>query len=380
MLDNALSVADLTNYLQSLLEDDLQLRQIWVIGEVSSQKDHSSGLFFSLTDSQTDAAIQCVIWSSLRKKIIELPQTGEQVLVLGNIRLYPKRSEYKLVVFQCLAAGEGIQSLRYQKLRSRLQAEGLFDPARKRPVPPHPKIVATVTSPTAAAWGDIQRTLSQRYPGLHVLFAPAIVQGEQAPLSIAEAIARVNADGRAEVLILARGGGATEDLSCFNDERVVRAIASSRLPVITGIGHQQDESLADLVADVSAHTPTAAATLAVPSLAQLVSEHQQFTSALIQAIQRRWQRENQQLEQLKRQLQRFPHTSRQLLQAEAQYQLLQQKLAALDPQAVLERGYAVLRQTSGLIVHSAADVELGQALEVQLSQGRLQVTVEEILP
>jgi exodeoxyribonuclease VII large subunit len=380
MSNTALSVADLTDYLQSLLEDNHHLQQLWVIGEVSSRKDHSSGLFFTLSDSESDAAIQCVAWNSLRAKLIQLPQIGEQVLVLGSIRLYPRRGEYRLVVFQCLAAGEGLQALHYQQLRSRLQAEGLFDIARKRPLPPHPKIVAAVTSPTAAAWGDIQRSLSQRYPGLHVLFSAATVQGEQAPLSIAEAIARVNADGRAEVLILARGGGAVEDLSCFNDERVVRAIADSRIPVIAGIGHQQDESLADLVADASAHTPTAAAEMAVPALAQLVSQHQQRTGILIHALQRRLEKENQRLQQLQGHLQHFPQTSRQLLQAEAHCQLLQQKLVALDPQAVLERGYAVLRQESGAVVRSAADVAIGQALAVQLSQGCLKVKIEEILP
>lgn len=380
MSDTAISVADLNDYLQSLLEDNYHLQQLWVIGEVSSYKDHPSGLFFTLSDSERNAAIQCVAWNSLRAKLVQLPQVGEQVLVLGSIRLYPRRGEYRLVVFQCLAAGEGLQALRYQQLRSRLQAEGLFAQERKRPLPPHPQTVAVVTSPTAAAWGDIQRSLSQRYPGLHVLFSPATVQGEQAPLSIAAAIARVNADGRAEVLLLVRGGGAAEDLSCFNDEQVVRAIADSQIPVIAGIGHQQDESLADLVADASAHTPTAAAAMAVPALAQLVGEHQQRTSILIHTLQRRLEREEQRLQQLRGQLQSFPRTSRQLLQAEGHCQLLHQKLAALNPQAVLERGYAVLRQESGAIVRSAANVEFGQVLEVQLSQGRLQVKVKEILP
>ena len=195
-----------------------------------------------------------------------MPAVGEQIIVLGSIRLYPARGEYQLSVWQAIPAGVGLQALRFQQLKNRLTAEGLFDDERKQPLPTHPQTIAVVTSPTAAAWGDIQKTLKSRYPGLQVLFSPATVQGEQAPNSIAKAIQRVEKDGRAEVLILGRGGGAVEELACFNDERVVRAIAECSIPIITGIGHQRDESLADLAADASVHTPTAAAEIVVPSL------------------------------------------------------------------------------------------------------------------
>ncbi|NEO62415.1 MAG: exodeoxyribonuclease VII large subunit, partial [Moorea sp. SIO4G2] len=278
------SVAGLTDYIQELLEEDNQLHRVWVIGEVSSSNHHPKGMFFTLQDPDAKATIQCVAWRSQLSKLVQLPEVGEQLIILGSLRVYPQRGQYQLNVWQALPAGEGLQALRSRQLRQRFEAEGLFDPQRKRPLPIHPETIAVVTSPQAAAWGDIKRTLQQRYPGLRVLFSPAQVQGELAIASIVNAIDRVERDGRAKLLILARGGGASEDLACFNDERVVRAIAQCSIPVITGIGHQRDESLADLVADYSAHTPTAAAEQAVPELITLYAEHQQRRTTLYQAV------------------------------------------------------------------------------------------------
>jgi exodeoxyribonuclease VII large subunit len=185
-----LSVSGLTSYMQSLLEQDEQLMQVWLTGEVSSANHHSSGLFFTLQDPDQEATLQCVVWKAYLDKLAIAPVAGEQIIVLGRIRLYPQRGQYQLVVWQVLPGGEGLRSLRYQQLRNRLEAEGLFDPQRKRSLPVHPQVVGVVTSPQAAAWGDIQRTLKSRYPGLHVLFAPSVVQGEQAPESIVQAIER----------------------------------------------------------------------------------------------------------------------------------------------------------------------------------------------
>jgi exodeoxyribonuclease VII large subunit len=375
--DTALSVAGLTDYIQSLLEEDPQLRQVWVTGEVSSVSDHRSGLYFTLSDPEGEAALKCVAWTSLRAKLIQEPEKGEQVVVLGSIRLYAKRGDYQLTVYQVLAAGEGLQALRLQQLRSRLQAEGLFDPDRKRPLPPYPQTLAVVTAPTAAAWGDIQRTLGQRYPGLNVLFSPAIVQGNQAPASIAKAIERVGRDGRAEVLILARGGGSVEDLSCFDEEQVVRAIADCPIPVITGIGHQRDESLADLVADRSVHTPTAAAEIAVPDFSQLWAEHQDRLLRLRQALQQRWQYEAEELQRLQQRWQALP--TRALLAQTHQLNLLTQRLKALDPQSVLLRGYAVVRDRDR-IIRTTDGLEPNQTLTIQLGAGKFQVIVTDILP
>ncbi|MGC1307104.1 MAG: exodeoxyribonuclease VII large subunit, partial [Phormidesmis sp.] len=221
--DLAVGVAGLTDYLKLLLEEDPQLRKIWVVGEVSSARNHRQGCFFTLQEPDGSAAVNCVVWRSQLPKLSALPEVGEQVTVLGQIRLYPKRGSYQLTVWQVLPAGEGLQALRYRQLRSRLAAEGLFDLARKRPLPAYPQTLAVVTSPQAAAWGDIQRTLLQRNPNIRVLLSPATVQGQQAPAAIAKAITRVSQDGRADILLIARGGGASEDLACFDDERVVWA-------------------------------------------------------------------------------------------------------------------------------------------------------------
>ncbi len=396
----ALSVAGLTDYIQELLEQDHQLRQVWVTGEVKSANQHRSGLFFSLQDPDSKALIQCVVWSSQLSKLAQIPVSGEQLIVLASLRVYPQRGQYQLSVWQAMPAGEGLQALRFRQLRNRLEAEGLFDEEHKLPLPIHPQIIGVVTSPQAAAWGDIQRTLRRRYSGLQVLLSPAQVQGELAPVSIVEAIKRIEQDGRAQLLILSRGGGSSEDLACFNDERVVRAIANCSIPVVTGIGHQRDESLADLVADVCAHTPTAAAEIAVPELAHLYAQHQQRQEALNEALTHVLKAQERRIQSLQQRLQRLPldrqlrqeqkaiaqkrqqllqSTSRRFSQASQHCQFLREKLATLDPESVLKRGYAVVRSTDGTIARSTANLIPGQELQIQLGEGDVNVKVTEIL-
>jgi exodeoxyribonuclease VII large subunit len=396
--DTALSVAGVTRYIATLLESDDQLRQVWVTGEVSSAKHHRSGLFFTLQDPAADAAISCVAWNGTLNQLVTLPEVGEQVIVLGNIRVYQPRGSYQLTTLQVLPGGEGLRALQYRQLRQRLEAEGLFDPEFKRLPPSYPQTIAVVTSPQAAAWGDIQRTLKYRHPGIQVLLSPAIVQGELAPPSIVQAIQRVVQDGRSEVIILARGGGAVEDLACFNDERVVRAIADCPIPIISGIGHERDESLADLASDIYAHTPTAAAEQAVPRLADVLADHQERVTALRRAAQfylnsasrhveslhsrlhrvrldRQVQRELQTVAWLR---QRLIQTTEQKFQtATLHCQMLRQQLASLDPAAVLQRGYAVVRQEQGTLVRSPAQVEPEQVLTLQLAEGWVRVRVIE---
>ena len=397
--DSPLSVAGLTDYIQSLLEEDSTLRQVWITGEVSSANNHRAGLFFTLQDTDGDASIKCVTWKTQVPKLAQMPAVGEQLIVLGSIRLYPVRGEYQLSVWQAIPAGAGLQALRYRQLKNRLSAEGLFDDERKQPLPSHPQTIAVVTSPTAAAWGDIKKTLKSRYPGLQVLFSPATVQGEQAPNSIAKAIQRVQDDGRAEVLILARGGGAVEELACFNDERVVRAIADCSIPVITGIGHQRDESLADLVADSRVHTPTAAAELVVPSLDDLYNQHCDRVAALSEAVNYSVETAQNKVQKLRNRLRRYQLdkqvereiqalawkrekllqvTSSKSQQAKQHLELLRQKLITLNPRAVLQRGYAVVRQENGSIARNAGELEVGEELLINLSQGAALVKVIEI--
>lgn len=396
-----LSVSGLTEYIQALLEQDEELLQVWITGEVSNVSRHRSGLFFTLQDPAEQAVLQCVVWTGYLEKLAILPEPGEQIIALGRIRLYPQRGQYQLTIWQVLPAGEGLRSLRYQQLRNRLEAEGLFDPELKQPIPSHPQTIAVVTSPQAAAWGDIQRTLKSRYPGLNVLLSPSLVQGEQAPASIARAIDRVVKDGRAQVVILSRGGGASEDLAWFNDERVVRAISTCPIPIISGIGHQRDETLADLAADVCAHTPTAAAVLAVPRLAELQIEQEERRDWLFDAMReqleaaresiqrqrlrlfqfqldRRIAREKTTLALLKHQLTQTVHHE---FKAESvKVQALRHNLDALDPRMVLRRGYAMVRAINGQIVRRVQDLSIGESLHLTLSEGAVQVQVTDLLP
>ena len=397
----ALSVGGLVDYIKAVLEDDPTLRQVWVVGEVSSANPHAKGLFFTLTDPDTGAAINAVAWRSQQARLTTMPTVGEQVIALGTVKVYPQRSSYQLTVWQVLPSGDGLKALRYRQLRQRLAAEGLFDAEYKRPLPALPQTIAVVSSPQAAAWGDIQRSLRHHHPGLRVLFSPATVQGDTAPASIVAAIDRVAADGRAEVLILARGGGASEDLDCFDDERVVRAVANCPIPVVTGIGHQRDESLADLAADVCAHTPTAAAIAAVPALVELIDAHHQrvallktlVSDRLLDAqsnlhrrgqrllrtrLDQRVQQQQQHLKQLKRRL--VQGVQVELRQASDRTAALRSHLMTLDPDTVVRRGYALVRDDADQLVTQATATSPGQTLQIQLAQGHLTVQVTQVHP
>lgn len=392
----ALSVAGVTDYIQALLEQDAQLSRLWVMGEVSSANDRGGHIFFTLQDPEANAAIQAVVWRSQRDKLAMLPRAGEQVFLLGQMRVYPARGQYQLSTLQLLPAGEGLQALKKRQLYQRLAAEGLFDDEHKRPLPAYPECIAVVTSGQAAAWGDIQQTLRQRQPGLRVLLSIATVQGPQAPQAVAAAISRAIRDRRAELILLARGGGAREDLDAFDDEPVVRAIAESPLPIITGIGHKRDETLADLAADACAHTPTAAAAWAVPHIDDLWIEQetrqQRLKGALQSAVQMHYEQvadlrrrlEQQQLyRQIEQEQQRLTWQKQQLRQlvqhrlqtAQQHCRYLSQALQSLDPEAVLKRGYAILRDRDRL-VSAAHQVAVGDHLHIQLAQGELTVEVK----
>jgi exodeoxyribonuclease VII large subunit len=394
-----ISIDRLTRYIEQALLQTPQLRQVWVSGEVSSASFHPSGIYFTLKDKLGKATLPAVVWKTQIPELETKPQAGMEVLAFGTISVYAPHGKYQFQVQQVLALGEGLQALRLQRLKQRLSAEGLFDLERKQPLPAHPQTIAVVTSSTAAAWGDIQRVILSRYPGVLVLLSPATVQGEAAPSSIERAIDRIVIDGRAEVLILARGGGATEDLSCFNSEIVVRAIAECPMPVVTGIGHERDESLADLAADVRAATPTAAAALVVPDLEDLVDEHLDRLDRLQATIQRvlvdrdsqlnrlrvrcerikpdrRLDLEADRLTSLKQRLRRAIDTRLQVAQQE---QLrLKERCQALNPHLVLQRGYALVRQNHPAIVRDSASLVIGEELSIQFGKGQAIVKVIEI--
>ncbi|HEY7832672.1 MAG TPA: exodeoxyribonuclease VII large subunit, partial [Ktedonobacterales bacterium] len=259
-------VSELTRYLKDLLAEDPYMNDVWVRGEISGYTQAASGhRYFSLKDES--AQLRCVMWRGSAAYAPPL-RNGMAVVAHGRLSFYETRGECQLYVDAVEDAGIGLLHLRFEELKARLDAEGLFDDARKRPIPARPAVVGLVTSPTGAALRDMLRVLRARCPLVSVLLAPTLVQGEGAAERVAAAIDALNAHGAAEVIVVARGGGSLEDLWAFNEEPVARAIARSHLPVITGVGHETDFTIADFVADYRASTPTAAAIACVPDGAE----------------------------------------------------------------------------------------------------------------
>src|SRR6266700_6766343 len=262
------SVSELALYLKELMETNDVLQNIWVRGEVSNCKIYSSGhCYFTLKEG--DAQLLCVFfkYARLRSSAPDL-RDGMAVAVNGRISFYERDGKMQLYVDDVKSLGTGVLFQRFEQLKARLAAEGLFDSERKRPLPPWPAVIGIVTSPQAAALRDMLRVLRTRYPLAEVILAPTLVQGVEAPASIAAALDLLNEQGEADVVIIGRGGGSIEELWAFNEEVVARAIARSRIPVISGVGHETDFTIADFVADYRASTPTAAASKAVPDITE----------------------------------------------------------------------------------------------------------------
>jgi exodeoxyribonuclease VII large subunit len=396
----SLSVTELTRYLKNLLEADELLSDVWVQGEISNFSRPSSGhLYFTLKDG--GAALRCVVWRSTALRLRFAMQNGLAVEAHGAISLYERDGAYQLYVDAVRPAGEGRLFQEFLLLKSRLEAEGLFDPERKRTLPERPERIGIVTSPTGAALQDMLNTLRARYPLAEVVISPCAVQGEAAPAEIVAALKCLSRAPRPDVIIMARGGGSLEDLWAFNDERVVRAIVASPIPVITGIGHETDFTLSDFAADVRAPTPTGAAVLCTPNRADMKSEllgaQSRLESAMLAGTSRRWQdldslrqrlayasperqiqADKQQVADLaSRQVRSFGH----LLQLQrARLDGLHNRLAALNPTAVLQRGYALVQRPDGSLVKAAAGVNPGEALHVQMQDGKLVTRVERTEP
>jgi exodeoxyribonuclease VII large subunit len=393
---SALGVSDLTRYLRQLLESDEILQDIWVLGEISNLSRPSSGhIYFTLKDET--AALRCVIWRSTNFKLKQGLQNGAAVEAHGHISLYERDGTYQLYVDGIRMAGEGWLYQEFMRLKARLEAEGLFDPERKRAIPTRPERIGIVTSPTGAALQDILNTLRNRYPLVEVIISPAAVQGEDAPLQIVAAIQRLNRQVHPDVILLGRGGGSLEDLWAFNDERVIRAIVASEAPVISGVGHETDFTLADFAADLRAPTPTGAAVLATPDVADLqvdflqrlnqlnnsfVSLIDSYRGRLAEAMSRLsrssplWlvQNDRQRLDEISERAARALEHTLQLRRAHRQG--MQDRLQALNPMAILQRGFAIVRQKDGEVIHSIQQVQAGQQIEVNLVNGHFGARVE----
>ncbi len=392
------TVTDLTRYLRELFETDELLQDVWVQGEVSNFSRPASGhLYFTLKDSS--ASLRCVMWRNAAMRQSYLPRDGDAIEVHGALSVYEAGGQYQLYADIFRPAGEGALYQEFLRLKALLEAEGLFDPERKRPIPIRPNRLGIVTSPTGAALQDMLNTLRRRYPLVEVVLAPTPVQGEEAPLGIITALRDIVNIAHPEVIILARGGGSIEDLWAFNDEGVARAIAASPVPVITGIGHETDFTIADFVADLRAPTPTAAAELATPNQADLrldLAELNGQLNSLLQTahselrwslkeVQNRLER-NSPLARVNSNMQRVDELDHRLT-ASIQHRLqldqthltgLSQRMVALSPMAVLERGYAIVTNRGGQSISKVSQVGKGEALSVQVSDGDFNVHVDEI--
>ena len=394
-----LSVSQVSRYLKELLETDEVLQDVWVRGEISGCKMYPSGhCYFTLKDAE--AQLPCVFFKNARVRSAapEL-RDGMAIAANGRISLYERDGKLQLYVEDVELIGEGALFLRFEQLKARLAAEGLFDASRKRPIPPSPSVIGIVTSPQAAALRDMLRVLRARYPLARVILSPALVQGAEAPAAIAEALDLLNEHGEAEVVILGRGGGSIEELWAFNEEVVARAIARSRIPVISGVGHETDFTIADFVADYRASTPTAAAAAAVPDIAEWrahVLELQQQLTEFMEAflgVQReqleRTKRELLRLDpryQLERLQQRLDDTSA-LLQARMQHILslrgerlrgLALRLRSLSPSLTIARGYAIVRRDADqTVITSEQQVRPDDELTIQVTNGHIHAIVRQ---
>ena len=274
------SVTDVTRYLRELLESDHNLSDVWVSGEVSNVSNPRSGhLYFTLKDE--NASLKCVMWKPQVMRLRFSPREGDAIEVHGALSVYEQAGQYQLYVDLIRQTGEGALYQEFMRLKAKLESEGLFDEDRKRPIPAWPQRIGIVTSPTGAALQDMLNTLRRRYPLVDVILAPTPVQGLEAPPGLTRAVAALNRlDPPPDLLLIARGGGSIEDLWCFNDETVVRAVANSAIPIISGVGHETDFTLTDFAADLRAPTPTAAAELATPNQADLRDTLDELTAEL----------------------------------------------------------------------------------------------------
>jgi exodeoxyribonuclease VII large subunit len=384
------TVSQLTGQVRRLLEEDPTLRDIWVEGEVSNFTRASSGhCYFTMKDA--GAQLGCVLWRSLADAQDWLPADGDQILARGSVSVYEAGGRYQFYVDRIRRAGLGELYVQFEELKSRLEAEGVFRPELKQALPRLPRCIGVVTSLGAAALQDILNVLARRYPVVEVLVAPTLVQGEGAPEQIVEALHSLEQRADVDVIIVARGGGSLEDLWAFNDERVARAIAASLTPIVCGVGHETDYSLADLAADVRAPTPSAAAELATPERAELqltlVAQAQALTDELQSAIgERRW-RLAEQLRalrhlspetQLAQSRQRVDDMQARALTAMHHYVALRRErlggfirqLGSVSPAATLQRGYAVVRKAdTKAVVKAVEQVSSGDGIDVRVSDG-----------
>lgn len=362
---NIYSVAEVTRYLRELLEADGLLADIWVSGEVSNLTESAAGhLYFTLKDETSQ--LRCVFF---RPKLAITLENGAAVVTHGRISIYEVSGALQLYVDLVQLEGVGILYLEFERLKAKLEEEGLFEPARKRSLPLFPKRIGVVTSPTGAVFYDIANIIGRRYPLVELVLSPTLVQGDGAVDGIVQALQTLNDMEDIDLVILARGGGSLEDLWAFNEEKVARAIYASKAPVISGVGHDTDFTIADFVADVRAPTPSAAAELAVPDCAELKVHIQSLTKTLLIDVTRDLDRHRQRTDEFTRAASVYLGNSLTISREKLRGRELE--LASLSPLATLSRGYALVQQSvTGEVVSHIDQVQRGDAIDIKVSDGQ----------
>ncbi len=390
------TVSEITAQIQATLEADPMLQDLWLAGQVSNYTRSTAGHVY-LTLKDADAQIRCVMWRSQVLRQAYLPVSGDEVLIHGHVSVYAAGGNYQFYMDAIQPKGIGQLYLEFEALKERLAAEGLFAMERKRPLPPMPRCIGVVTSPTGAALRDILNILGRRYPLVRVLLSPTLVQGAEAPGQIVAALERLGRRPEVDLIIVARGGGSIEDLWAFNDESVARAIYAAPVPVISGVGHETDFTIADLVADVRAPTPSAAAELAVPDQDGLREQVALWQERLAQGAQARLDRQRGELAHLAQVLGYYsPRGSlaqlRQRLDERVERAIVTMgyrldlrrerlssqvgRLQSLSPLRALDRGYAIVRRAGDGLVSSVGQVSPGDQISVQVRDGTFGAQVQ----
>lgn len=390
-----MTVSELSALIKKTIEDKAELAGVWIRGEISNFKQHAAGhLYFSLKDDR--ASIRAVMFRSKTLSLAFAPRDGLDCLVRGYVSVFERDAAVQLYAEEIIPAGTGLQYLALEELKKKLAAKGYFAAERKRKLPAIPRGLGVVTSATGAAIRDIQNIVHRRYPGMPIYLYPALVQGERAAAAVAAGVDALGRRPEADVVIIARGGGSREDLAVFNDESVADAVFTCPKPVISAVGHEIDVSIADMVADVRAATPTAAGELAVPVKAELLKALDKYGEKLYRALNSRLERDQIRLGYLleagvmknpQRWLRSYQEQlSRQetlvfdlfegiLKKKQNELQVIAGKLNALSPLDTLSRGYAIVKKADGHIVKSAGQIALHERLGIQLSRGFLECTV-----
>lgn len=395
MAQNVLSITQLTEYIRGRLDDDPFLGQVAVRGEISNYKVYPSGHhYFTLKDE--GAALKCVMFKSSAVRLRFRPDNGMKVIAMGKVTVYPRDGAYQLYCAAMAMDGVGDLYAAFEQLKKKLAAQGLFDPAHKKPLPKCPGTIGIVTSSAGAAVHDMLRILRKRYPLTKVRLLPVRVQGAEAPGEIAAAIRYANRYRLADLLIVGRGGGSIEDLWAFNDELVAHAIYESEIPVISAVGHEPDVTISDYVADLRAATPSNAAELAVPDQDALRQNLDAMSSAMASALSRQLKAARQHLnvlsqspalrsptgyiEQREKSLELLKNRliaaqNQSITRKNQRYIAAVSKLDAMSPLKVLTRGYSMAQTEAGKVLRSVRQVELGERVSVLLSDGKLSATV-----